>query len=82
MRLTNKVAIVTGGSRGIGRAIALAFAREGARVAVVSKNKANCDEVVSQIIKAGGDAISIPADVSSEADVARMAEQAKKSCER
>ena len=75
MRLANRIAIITGGSRGIGRAVALAFAHEGAKVAVVSRNKARCDEVVVQISKNGGDAISIQADVSSEADVTKMVEQ-------
>ena len=77
MRLANKVAIVTGGSRGIGRALSLAFAREGASVVVVSRNKQNCDEVVNQILKEDGEAISIQADVASEADVAKMVEQTK-----
>ncbi len=73
MRLSGKVAIVTGGNRGIGKAISLAFAREGAKVAVVGRNKSRCNEVVDQIIEEGGEAIGIQADVTSEADVARMA---------
>ena len=77
MRLANRVAIITGGNRGIGRAIALAFAHEGAKIVVVGRNRIRCDEVVSQISKNGGDAISIQADVSSEAAVARMIEQTK-----
>ena len=77
MRLVNRIAIITGGSRGIGRAVALAFAHEGAKVAVVGRNKTRCDEVVAQISKNGGDPISIQADVSSEADVAKMVEQTK-----
>ena len=75
MRLKDRVAIITGGSRGIGRGIASAFAREEAKVAIVGRNKSSCDEAVAEIGKAGGVAISIQADVSSEADVARMAKQ-------
>lgn len=77
MRLPGKVAIVTGGNRGIGRAISQAYSREGAKVAVVGRNKPLCDEVTRQIKKDGGEAMAIQADVSSEVDVARMAEQTK-----
>jgi NAD(P)-dependent dehydrogenase (short-subunit alcohol dehydrogenase family) len=77
MKLENKVAIVTGGSRGIGRAISLAFANERAKVVVVSRNIKHCDEVVAQINQKGGDAIRIQADVSSEKDVTNMVELAK-----
>ncbi len=77
MRLAGKVAIVTGGSRGIGRAIALAFAREGAMIAVVSRNEISCDKVVTEISQGGGNAIRIRADIASEEDMARMAEQTK-----
>ncbi len=82
MRLAGKVAIVTGGSRGIGRAIALAFAREGARVAVVSRTESNCDKVVAEIVQLGGTAISIGADIASETDMARMAAHTKAKCQR
>jgi 3-oxoacyl-[acyl-carrier protein] reductase len=75
MRLANKIAIVTGGSRGIGQAIALAFAREGARVTVVSREKARADAVVAKIARNGGEAIAIQADVSSETDVTSMVAQ-------
>lgn len=82
MRLDKKVAIITGGNRGIGRAIALAFAREGARVSVVGRNKPLCDQVVAEIAKFGGEAISLQADVTSEANVARMVKQTKERFQR
>jgi NAD(P)-dependent dehydrogenase (short-subunit alcohol dehydrogenase family) len=72
MRLKDKVAIITGGSRGIGRGVAVAFANEGAFVAIVGRNKTVCDETASFITKNGGTAIAISADVSKEADVTDM----------
>ena len=77
MRLANRAALITGGSRGIGKAIALAFAEEGAKIAVAGRNKDSCDQVVAQISRSGGDAIGIQADVASEADVTRMVALAK-----
>ncbi|TFH35738.1 MAG: SDR family oxidoreductase [Dehalococcoidia bacterium] len=72
MRLNGKVAIVTGGSRGIGRATSIALAREGAKIVVVCRNESTCEEVVAQIASGGGTAIAVQADVSREADVAAM----------
>ena len=72
MRLRDRVAIITGGSRGIGQAIATAFAREGGKVVIASRNKTRCNEAADKICQNGGAAIGIQADVSKEADVARM----------
>ena len=72
MRLENKKAIVTGGAGGIGRATSLAFAAEGASVAVVDLNAEAAEAVAEEIRAAGGNAIAIAADVSSEDDIIRV----------
>jgi NAD(P)-dependent dehydrogenase (short-subunit alcohol dehydrogenase family) len=69
---SGKVALVTGGSTGIGRATALAFAAAGARVAVASRTQSTGEEVVHQINDSGGDAIWIQTDVSKAAEVEAM----------
>jgi len=77
MKLKNKVALITGSSRGIGRATALLFAREGAKVVVncsSSENEAN--QVVDEIKTLGSDAVCIKCDVSDEKQVKRMVEEA------
>ena len=74
--LDGKAAIVTGGASGIGRATALAFAREGARVLVQDRAEAGAQETVGLINAAGGQAVSIGGDVTSEADVAAMVHKA------
>ena len=72
MRLQNKNAIVTGGAGGIGRATSLAFAAEGANVAIVDLNAEAAEAVAEEIRAAGGSAVAIGADVSSEADIERV----------
>jgi 3-oxoacyl-[acyl-carrier protein] reductase len=75
MSLEQQVAIVTGASRGIGRAIALELARQGARVLInYQRNSAAAAEVVAAISTAGGDAMPFAADVADEAAVAAMVE--------
>ena len=68
--LDGKVALVTGGASGIGRATAVAMAREGARVAVADRAEETAAETVALINAAGGQAIAISGDVTKEADVA------------
>lgn len=70
--LEGKIAIVTGGGQGIGRATAIEFAREGASVTVATRTVANGEETVSIIRAAGGKAIFVPTDVSSAEEVRRM----------
>ncbi len=72
MKLANKTAIVTGSRRGIGKAIALALAREGAAIAVCDIDEADCLKVVSEIKTAGGKAIAVKCDVSVKAEVLSM----------
>jgi 3-oxoacyl-[acyl-carrier protein] reductase len=71
-RLKNKVAIVTGGSSGIGKAIALRFGQEGAKVVIASRSLTHCQQTVEQIAKSGGEAWAIPTDVTDSQQVDRL----------
>jgi 3-oxoacyl-[acyl-carrier protein] reductase len=77
MRFKDKVVLVTGGSRGIGRATAINFAKEGARVVVnYISNKEAADSAVNEIQKAGSEAIAIKCDVSKKPEVKQMVGEA------
>jgi len=67
--LTGKTAVITGSSRGIGRAIAEQMALAGANVVISSRKQGPCDEVAAAIIKAGGKALSIPCNVGDKAQL-------------
>ena len=68
IRLAGKVALITGGGTGIGKAVALAFVREGAKIAVAGRRVEKLQEVVGEIKAKGGDGIAIACDVARAAD--------------
>jgi len=71
MRLENKVAIITGGSQGIGEAFACRYAKEGAKVAILNRNQEKAAAVVDSIRKSGGEARAFRVDLSRVADIDR-----------
>jgi NAD(P)-dependent dehydrogenase (short-subunit alcohol dehydrogenase family) len=70
--LDHQVILVTGASQGIGRAIALTFARHGARVALVARSADRLDQLATEIEGQGGQALAVPTDVTDEDQVAQM----------
>jgi NAD(P)-dependent dehydrogenase (short-subunit alcohol dehydrogenase family) len=75
MRLDGKVALVTGGGEGIGRATAILMAKEGAKVAVLGRHLENLDPVVEEITKGGGEALAVLADISKADDMRRATDE-------
>jgi 3-oxoacyl-[acyl-carrier protein] reductase len=78
--LTNQIAVVTGAGRGIGRAIALKFANEGAEVVVVSRTQENSEKVANEIGALGGKAWAFAVDVADSAAVSAAAEKILADC--
>jgi 3-oxoacyl-[acyl-carrier protein] reductase len=74
MRLKNKVAVITGGAQGIGRAIALGMAREGAKVVVADLQSEKARSVADEVKILGGDALGFEVNVADESSVKRLAE--------
>jgi len=75
MKLANKVALITGAGSGMGKAAALIFASEGAKVAAADISEEQVKETAAEITKKGGQAIAIRADVSKSEDVKRMVDE-------
>lgn len=75
MKLKDKVALITGGNSGIGKATAILFAKEGAKVCITGRNESRCKDVVSEIQKNGEEAIFICADVRFSGECQKTVEE-------
>ena len=75
--VSNKVAIITGGSRGLGRAMSMAFADAGAKVVIASRKQAACDQLVAEIRAAGGDALAVACHVGEWSGLESLVQAAK-----
>ncbi len=78
MKLIDKVALITGGNSGIGKATAILFAKEGARVCLTGRNEARCKKVIEEINEGGGQAIYVIADVRSSDECQKTVETTMK----
>jgi 3-oxoacyl-[acyl-carrier protein] reductase len=78
MRLKDRVAIVTGAARGIGKAVAWIFVREGAKVVLVDVEKERLEALQEEIRKKGGQALAVPCDVSKASEVKQMVDQVQR----
>ena len=70
--MTGKVALITGSTKGIGKAIAVALSEAGAKVVISSRKQDACDQVADEIRTKGGEALAVPANISEDADLERL----------
>ena len=75
MQLKDKVALITGGGRGIGRAISLAYAAEGARVVIAARSTNQLDGVAAEIVVQGGEVLAVPTDLRIQTEVDNLVQQ-------
>ena len=75
MQLKDKVALITGSGRGIGRAMAIAYAAEGARVVIASRSTSQLDEVAAEIAARGGEVLAVPTDLRIQIEVENLVQQ-------
>ncbi len=78
MKLKDKIALITGGGRGIGKAVALHYAREGAKLAICARTAAEIDETAKEVRKAGADCLALTCDVSQEEPVVKLIREVEK----